>query len=67
MRAKTYTTISGDTWDVVAKKVYGDEYRADWLMQHNGAWLDVFAFDAGTVLQTPDLPDERAASLPPWR
>lgn len=67
MDSKTYTTISGDTWDIIAKKVYGDEYCADWLMRCNGALLDVFVFDAGTVLQTPDPPAERAAALPPWR
>lgn len=66
MNIKTYTTISGDTWDVVAKKVYGGEYHADWLMRCNGSWLDVFVFDAGTILQTPEMPDMRA-ELPPWR
>ena len=24
-----YTTKSGDTWDVIAKEVYGSEYHAD--------------------------------------
>ena len=27
-----YTTKSGDTWDVIAKEVYGSEYHADALM-----------------------------------
>ena len=30
-----YTTKSGDTWDVIAKEVYGSEYRADVLMAAN--------------------------------
>ena len=29
----TYTTESGDAWDIIAKKVYGDELKADRLMQ----------------------------------
>ena len=28
----TYTTVSGDTWDLIALKVYGSELKADWLM-----------------------------------
>ena len=31
-----YTTISGDTWDMIAKKVYGSEYHADILMEATG-------------------------------
>ena len=27
--AEVYTTQSGDTWDVIAKAVYGSEYHAD--------------------------------------
>ena len=30
-----YTTKSGDTWDVIAKEVYGSEYHADVLMAAN--------------------------------
>ena len=30
-----YTTKSGDTWDVIAKEVYGSEYHADALMAAN--------------------------------
>lgn len=28
----SYTTKSGDTWDGIAKTVYGDELKADVLM-----------------------------------
>ena len=30
-----YITKSGDTWDLVAKQVYGSEYHADALMEAN--------------------------------
>lgn len=65
--AKTYTTIAGDQWDSVAKKVYGSELKADFLMDNNLPLLDIFEFDAGTVLNTPDLPPEESDTLPPWR
>lgn len=65
--AKYYRTISGDTWDIIAKKVYGSEYRADFLMQSNPSLLDIFQFDEGMRINTPELPEERVVQLPPWR
>ena len=32
---KTYTTISGDTWDIVAYKVFGDEGYTDKIIKAN--------------------------------
>jgi hypothetical protein len=62
-----YTTKSGDQWDMIAKNVYGSEIYADWLMQNNVQLLDIFQFDSGTVLNTPELPDNTTSDLPPWR
>lgn len=66
--AKTYTTRQGDAWDAIAHRVYGDEKHTGWLMQNNFPLLDVFMFDAGVVLQTPDLPkDNITTGTPIWR
>lgn len=65
--AKTYTTVAGDQWDMIAKKVYGSEMHADFLMDNNLPLLDIYEFDAGTVLNTPDLPLEQSSTLPLWR
>lgn len=62
-----YTTVGGDTWDVIAKKVYGDEYCADVLMQANPEQIGVFRFDSGIVLQTPELTEEQSGTRPPWK
>ena len=62
-----YTTKSGDQWDMIALKVYGDEKLADLLMQANPQELETFEFPAGVVLQTPAMPEEQTAELPPWR
>ncbi len=35
-----YRTIQGDTWDMIAKKVYGNEKYLDYLMAHNFSLLD---------------------------
>ena len=61
-----YTTKSSDTWDVIAKQVYGSEYHADILMAANPQQIDTFLFEAGVVLATPVLEEERDGLLPPW-
>lgn len=62
-----YTTISGDTWDVIAKKVYGNELKADVLMAANPNHIETFIFSAGAELNTPELTQERSGTLPPWK
>ena len=48
--------------------MYGDEEYTGWLMENNFPLLDTFVFDAGVVLQTPDLPeDDDLANAPIWR
>ena len=62
-----YVTRSGDTWDIIAKEVYGDELRADVLMKANRKHIATFFFESGLELATPDLLEERDGSLPPWK
>ena len=65
---KTYTTKQGDAWDAIAFQVYGDVIYTGFLMQANFPHLDTLVFDAGGVLQTPDLPeDDDLANAPIWR
>ena len=40
--AKTYTTVAGDQWDIISKKVYGSEIHADFLMDNNLPLLDIY-------------------------
>ena len=42
-----YITKSGDTWDMIAKEVYGSEYHADVLMAANAAHIETFIFQPG--------------------
>lgn len=62
-----YTTIQGDTWDMIAKKVYGNEMRADYLMSNNVRLLDIVIFPSGIIINVPELPKELDGDLPPWR
>lgn len=63
----TYTTKSGDTWDGIAKQMYGMEVRADLLFDANPKLVEIWQFDSGTEITVPDLPDEKNGFLPPWK
>lgn len=69
MHSSTYTTVSGDTWDYIAFKVYGNEYVAHILMQANPQHLNTAIFSAGVQLVAPAVEDstiEKMNELPPW-
>ena len=63
----TYTTVSGDTWDIIAKKVYSNELLADLLMANNFDLLDKMVFSSGVNINIPDKPLAVDMDLPPWR
>ena len=65
--AKVYKTKSGDTWDIVAKEVYGDELYTSFLMGNNQKSLDYFIFPEGLLLEIQDKPDNDDDFLPDWR
>lgn len=62
-----YTTKSGDTWDKIAKEIYGSEYHADILMAANPEQIGTFIFDAGVELSTPAYVPKHNGLLPPWK
>lgn len=64
---KTYTTIQGDTWDMIAKRVYGAEKHLDYLMSNNFPLLNYFVFPAGVEVNIPTMPEAARAGLPAWR
>ena len=66
--AYLYKTEQGDTWDMIAKKVYDDETKIGILMEHNFDCLDVFVFSAGTEIYIPDIEEEEYdETMPDWR
>lgn len=71
MAADTYTTISGDTWDLIAYKTLGNEYYCTQLMDLNREYLDYMIFPSGIVLRLPtedDLSKQNVpAGYPEWR
>ena len=63
----TYTTKSGDTWDTVAYKVWGNEMYMDTLIKANLEHKDTFICPAGVILTLPEIMLEVSDSLPPWK
>ena len=64
---KEYITQTGDQWDMIAKRIYGNELRADILMENNLHLLDIQTFDAGVTICCPEIKNTTKMELPPWR
>lgn len=62
-----YTTIQGDMWDGIAKKVYGTETAMNVLLNANPEHIGTVVFSAGIVLDVPDYTAPTPDLLPPWR
>ncbi len=62
-----YTTIQGDMWDGIAKKVYGTETAMNVLLDANPEHIGTVVFSAGIVLDVPDYTAPTPDLLPPWR
>ena len=63
-----YITQEGDQWDMIARRLLGNELLADLLMKANMQWLDIFTFGYGVELNVPQLPEGAAAAgMPGWR
>lgn len=61
-----YTTIQGQTWDMISKELYGTEMNVGYLMEANPKLLGIYVFPAGVELTVPDV-EEKEKNLPPWR
>lgn len=62
-----YTTIQGDTWDIIALKVYGDEKHMGQLLKANPKLISIIFFSSGVEVICPDIDTEDIQNLPPWK
>lgn len=63
-----YTTIQGDMWDSISKKLYRTEKHVRELMEANTSYLSTLVFSDGIVLNVPTIAtEEEITSVPPWR
>ena len=64
---KTYTTIQGDMWDLIAYKVYGRETCMTQLLESNPDHNKTVIFPQGIAIACPDIELPRTSILPPWK
>lgn len=67
---KTTTTIQGDTWDIIAYRLYGNERLMHILINANIQHRKTVIFPAGVVLNVPEIDTTSAEyekNLPPWK
>lgn len=64
-----YQTVAGDTFDLVAHKLFGDRRYTRHMYEANPDYVDVLIFAGGVALNVPEIeePVTIAADLPPWR
>ncbi len=65
--ASTYMTSQGDTWDLIAYDLYGDEKYMRYLIEASWPLLDILVFSSGTMVNVPDIPEEADEDRPFWR
>lgn len=64
---RNYTTIQGDMWDGIARKVYGHERHMNVLLSANPEYRDIWVFPSDIVLKCPEVSAVKPSRLPPWR
>lgn len=73
LTGETYTASAGETFDIIAMAVYGEEKFAAELLCANPALCRIPVFTGGEIIELPeiDIPTERtgAAALAqaPWK
>lgn len=67
--ANTYNTLQGDTWDLIAWRVYGTSAYMDLLIKANIQHAETCVFGPDVKLVVPEAPsvDTTNAGTPPWR
>lgn len=70
MLVDVYRTENGDTWDLIAYKIYGNELRMHELMRANVNLIGIAIFDANIPIIAPKLEKNdfsTNSNLPPWK
>ncbi len=66
---RTYTTISGEEWDVICYKCYGEggEKYMDQVIKSNPSYMHIVVFPAGIKLVIPEIDMSiTPQNKPPW-
>ena len=67
---RKYKTIQGDTWDLIAFRVYpkiGGEKLMDILLEQNPEYVNTVIFPANVILEIPTVDIPVISKLPAWK
>ena len=67
---RTYRTEQGDTWDLIALRMYpsiGAEKLMDVLLDANPEHIRTVIFPANVILNIPEVSVPVISSLPAWK
>ncbi len=66
--ADTTITRSGEFWDEISFRLYGDEHHVHELMAANRHLRNIYRFSYGVTINVPQVRQTPTKSvLPPWR
>ncbi len=63
----SYSTVQGDTWDVIAYKKLGSTDYTDQLISANLEHVGTLLFPTGITLRLPEITTKLSADIPPWK
>lgn len=66
-RYYNYTTLQGDTFDMIALDFYNNESFASKIIETNPDYCNVIIFEAGIELKIPIVEEQAQVTLPPWK
>ena len=59
--------VKGETFDMLARKIYGNERYAAQLLMANPDKCHLMIFEGGEVLNVPQVTETEKSPLPPWK
>lgn len=62
----SYTTIQGETWDLIAYRLWGSEYLLPLLLEANPKHREIVFFPGDVVLNVPVLDTAIYTQRPSW-
>nr|DAM38085.1 MAG TPA: baseplate wedge protein [Caudoviricetes sp.] len=69
-KVRVYRTINGDTWDLIAYKIYGNEQYFHKLIRANLNLINISIFDSNIPVIIPEFLETEVIEnkkLPPWK
>ncbi|MEA0565304.1 tail protein X [Lysinibacillus irui] len=62
----SYTTIQGETWDLIAYKLWGSEYLLPLLLEANPQHRHTLFFSGDVILNVPEIDIAIYTPRPVW-